>query len=49
MTTTMYAIGVPAMAAQAVKALVVMVVILLYSPQLRSGISGLFAKKEVRS
>jgi len=49
MTTTMYAIGVPAMAAQAVKALVVMVVILLYSPQFRNGISGLFAKRGVRS
>jgi len=49
MTTTMYAIGVPAMAAQAVKALVVMAVILLYSPQFRNGISGLFARKEARS
>ena len=49
MTTTMYAIGVPAMAAQAVKALVVMVVILLYSPQFRNGISGLFARRGVRS
>ena len=49
MTTTMYAIGVPAMAAQAVKALVVMAVILLYSPQFRAWISGLFARKEARS
>ena len=37
------------MAAQAVKALVVMAVILLYSPQFRAWISGLFARKEARS
>jgi simple sugar transport system permease protein len=49
MTTTMYAIGVPAMAAQAVKALVVLVVILLYSQQLRDALGRLVARKEVRS
>ena len=49
MTTTMYAIGVPAMAAQAVKAVVVMVVILLYSEQFRTVINRLFARKEVQS
>jgi hypothetical protein len=49
MTTTMYAIGVPAMAAQAVKALVVLAVILLYSQQLRDGLSGLLERKGARS
>ena len=38
-------IGVPAMAAQAVKALVVLAVILLYSEQVRNGLSGLFERK----
>ena len=45
MTTTMYAIGVPAMAAQAVKAVVVMVVILLYSEQFRTVLNRLFSTK----
>ena len=49
MTTTMYAIGVPAMAAQAVKAVVVMVVILLYSEQFRNVANRVFTRKEVRS
>ncbi|MEZ4771076.1 MAG: ABC transporter permease [Caldilineales bacterium] len=50
MTTTMYAIGVPAMAAQAVKAVVVMAVILLYSEQFRSVVGRVFGRrKEVRS
>ncbi len=49
MTTTMYAIGVPAMAAQAVKALVVLAVILLYSQQVRNGLSGLFERKGAQS
>jgi simple sugar transport system permease protein len=49
MTTTMYAIGVPAMAAQAVKALVVLAVILLYSQQVRDGLSGLTERKGARS
>jgi simple sugar transport system permease protein len=49
MTTTMYAIGVPAMAAQAVKALVVLAVILLYSQQVRDGLSGLMERKGARS
>lgn len=49
MTTTMYAIGVPAMAAQAVKALVVLAVILLYSQQFRDGLSSLLERKGVRS
>ncbi|MFZ2359252.1 MAG: ABC transporter permease [Anaerolineae bacterium] len=48
MTTTMYAIGVPAMAAQAVKALVVLAVILLYSQQLRDGLSRLLERKGAR-
>ena len=47
--TTMYAVGVPAMAAQAVKALVVLVVILLYSQQFRSGVGRLFARKGARA
>ncbi len=49
MTTTMYAIGVPAMAAQAVKALVVLAVILLYSQQVRDGLSRLTERKGARS
>ncbi len=48
-TTTMYAVGVPAMAAQAIKALVVVVVILLYSDQVRRGLSRLFEGKGARA
>jgi ribose/xylose/arabinose/galactoside ABC-type transport system permease subunit len=55
-TTTMYALGVPAMAAQALKGLVVLIVVLLYSQQARDGIGrliegagALFAKKGDRS
>jgi len=49
MTTTMYAIGVPALAAQSVKALVVLVVILLYSEQFRSGVGKLFVRKGAKA
>jgi simple sugar transport system permease protein len=48
-TTTMYALGVPAMAATAVKALVVLFVILLYSEQVKTGLSKIFETKGVRS
>jgi ribose/xylose/arabinose/galactoside ABC-type transport system permease subunit len=55
-TTTMYALGVPAMASQALKGLVVLIVVLLYSQQARDGIGrliegagALFAKKGVQS
>jgi ribose/xylose/arabinose/galactoside ABC-type transport system permease subunit len=51
-TTTLYALGVPAMAATAVKGLVVLIVVLLYSQQAREGLGlliestgALFAKK----
>lgn len=46
-TTTMYAVGVPAMAAQAIKALVVLIVILLYSKQTRAGLSKLFDRSTI--
>ena len=48
-STTMYAVGVPAMAAQAVKALVVLVVILLYSHQFRTGVGKLFVRKGAKA
>ncbi len=48
-TTTMYALGVPAMAATAVKALVVLIVILLYSEQVRVGMTKIFEKKGARA
>ena len=48
-TTTMYALGVPANAAMAVKALVVLVVILLYAEQFRSWLTQLFERKGVRA
>ncbi len=48
-TTTMYAVGVPAMAATAVKALVVVAVILLYSEQFKGWLSRLFEKKGVQA
>ncbi len=41
-TTTMYALGVPAMAAYAVKGLVVLIVVLVYSDQVRGMIGKLF-------
>jgi simple sugar transport system permease protein len=48
-TTTMYAIGVPAMAASALKALVVLIVILLYSEQTKSVLGRVFERKGVPS
>jgi simple sugar transport system permease protein len=48
-TTTMYAFGIPAMAALAIKALVVLIVILLYSEQTKLGLSRLFELKGARS
>ena len=44
-TTTMYALGVPALAATAVKALVVLIVILLYSDQSKGWLTRVFEKK----
>jgi hypothetical protein len=43
----MYAIGVPAFALQAIKAVVVILVILLYSDQVRGAIRKLSAPKKV--
>ncbi|NMC80511.1 MAG: ABC transporter permease [Chloroflexi bacterium] len=48
-TTSMYAIGVPAFALQAVKSVVVIFVILLYSEQVRNLIRGFSLRKEARS
>jgi simple sugar transport system permease protein len=48
-TTTMYAIGVPAMAASALKALVVLIVILLYSDQTKSVLGRFFEREGVPS
>ena len=55
-TTTLYALGVPAMAATAVKGVVVLLVVLLYSQQARDGlgriiesVGALFAKKGSQS
>jgi simple sugar transport system permease protein len=45
-TQSMYAIGVPAFALQAIKAVVVILVILLFSEQARSFIRGLGSKKQ---
>jgi simple sugar transport system permease protein len=47
-TTTMYALGVPAMASQSIKALVVLIVILLYSDVFKSGLNRLLERKEAR-
>jgi simple sugar transport system permease protein len=47
-TTTMYALGVPAMASQSIKALVVLIVILLYSDVFRSGLNRMFAGREAQ-
>lgn len=48
-TTTMYALGVPAMAASAIKGLVVLLVILLYSEQTKLVLTRLFDKVGARS
>lgn len=48
-TTTMYAAGVPAMAASAIKGLVVLVVVLLYSEQTRLVLTRVIEKGGVRS
>jgi ribose/xylose/arabinose/galactoside ABC-type transport system permease subunit len=45
-TTSMYAIGVPAFALQAIKAVVVLLVILLYSEQVRGIVRRIGAQKE---
>jgi hypothetical protein len=45
----MYAIGVPAMAASALKALVVLIVILLYSDQTKSVLGRFFEREGVPS
>jgi len=45
-TQSMYAIGVPAFALQAIKAVVVILVILLYSDQVRGAIRRLGAPKK---
>lgn len=47
-TTTMYALGVPAMASQAIKAMVVLIVILLYSDVFRTGLNRVFEGKGAR-
>lgn len=47
-TTSMYAIGVPAFALQAVKGVVVIFVVLLYSEQVRNLVQKLTARKEAR-
>jgi simple sugar transport system permease protein len=44
-TQTMYAVGVPAFALQAVKAVVVILVILLYSEQVRGFVRNMSASK----
>jgi simple sugar transport system permease protein len=48
-TTSMYAIGVPAFALQAIKAVVVIFVILLYSEQVKGLLRRVTAQKEARS
>jgi len=49
-TQSMYAVGVPAFALQAIKAVVVILVILLYSEQVRGFVRGIGStRKEVRS
>lgn len=47
-TTTMYALGVPAMAASAIKALVVLIVILLYSEQFKNVLGRVIERKGVQ-
>jgi ribose/xylose/arabinose/galactoside ABC-type transport system permease subunit len=46
-TTTMYALGVPAMAASAIKAMVVLIVILLYSEQFKDVVGRAIERKGV--
>jgi simple sugar transport system permease protein len=48
-TTTMYALGVPAMASQSIKALVVLIVILLYSDVFRTGLNRVIEGREVHT
>jgi ribose/xylose/arabinose/galactoside ABC-type transport system permease subunit len=48
LTTTMYAVGVPAMAASAIKALAVLVVILLYSDMFKGSLNKVFERKGVQ-
>ncbi|MFN2296848.1 MAG: ABC transporter permease, partial [Candidatus Promineifilaceae bacterium] len=48
-TTTMYAVGVPAMAAMAIKGLVVLIVVLLYSDQTKSVMTHMFERIGARS
>jgi hypothetical protein len=45
----MYALGVPAMAASAIKGLVVLVVVLLYSDQTKLLLSRVFEREGARS
>ena len=45
-TTSMYAVGVPAFALQAIKAVVVILVVLLYSEQVRNFVQKISARKE---
>jgi simple sugar transport system permease protein len=45
-TQSMYAIGVPAFALQAIKAVVVIIVILLFSEQVRGFVRGIGAEKK---
>ena len=47
-TTSMYALGVPAFALQAIKSLVVIFVILLYSEQVRGFVRRISTQKEVK-
>jgi simple sugar transport system permease protein len=49
MTTSMYAVGVPAFALQAIKGLVVIAVILLYSEQVRGFVRRITSQKEALS
>jgi simple sugar transport system permease protein len=48
-TTTMYAIGVPAMAASAIKGVVVLIVVLLYSEQTKNVLTHVIERVGVRS
>lgn len=48
-TTTMYAVGVPAMAASAIKGLVVLIVVLLYSEQTKNVLTRVVERVGVRS
>jgi ribose/xylose/arabinose/galactoside ABC-type transport system permease subunit len=48
-TTSMYAFGVPAFALQAIKGVVVILVIILYSEQMQNLVRGRTARKEVRA